>query len=444
MDFSTLPRGQIAWSSLINEISKTDDRVERHYLELKSDIDLDEAAGRAKVVKFILGAANRDPDIAARYLEGHALMILGVAPGAIHGIRAFEAKDLQRFVDRCTGTPGPGWDFERIPAANGRDVIIIVVMPPTGEVWTCRNDGADKLTDGAIFLRADGETRLAKGAEVRAMIDRVQRKPVAVELDVKFLGSAVRHPHESEEALNEYLEHVAGNLRRLPKRSELSLSPEVITAFSVISSMPPVDRRSRAAFLDEVERWKEKVREAWPELLDHLAGAAGHGSHLSVHNNSDAFLENAQLQVNIGPARTIDPVERDDFSLTSTLPNPPTPWGTDTLLQGAILDPLLFADISSRTPANVRGVSYRNYGSFTTLTVDLGALRPRSVHVTDIDEFVLTTRASDTTELHGTWSITARGHHRVFEGELIIPVRTLQDTNKVISSILIPNSGGHD
>jgi hypothetical protein len=47
-----------------------------------------------KVAKFILGAANRDPESAAKYLEGHAVMILGVAEANVVGLKRFEAKDF--------------------------------------------------------------------------------------------------------------------------------------------------------------------------------------------------------------------------------------------------------------------------------------------------------------------------------------------------------------
>ncbi|WP_367127866.1 hypothetical protein [Saccharothrix sp. HUAS TT1] len=210
--------------ALIDALSRTDDRVERHFLELKSDVDLTGTAGRTKVVKFILGAANRDPDTAARYLQGHALMVLGVAPGAVTGIAPFEAMELARFVARYTGTPGPRWDFERIPAGEGRDVIVI--DPPTGGLWTCLSDGPEKLTDGAIFVRADGETRLAKGAEIRAMVDRSRQYTVTAELDVAVVGRAVRHPHGYEEVLEDYLQAIAsGSARHRPAPGSAPVLP---------------------------------------------------------------------------------------------------------------------------------------------------------------------------------------------------------------------------
>jgi hypothetical protein len=48
-DFTRLPRGQAEWTALIAALGETDDRAERHFLEIKSDVDLNKERGRAKV-----------------------------------------------------------------------------------------------------------------------------------------------------------------------------------------------------------------------------------------------------------------------------------------------------------------------------------------------------------------------------------------------------------
>ena len=71
------------------------------------------------------------------------------------------------------------------------------------------------------------------------------------------------------------------------------------------------------------------------------------------------------------------------------------------------------------------GVSYRNDGS-TTLTVTLDVLRLRSVHDTGPDEFVLVVRVPDHRAARHL-ADHARGHHRVYEGEVTVPVEQLND-----------------
>ena len=76
LDLSRLPIGHLGWKHFVDEVGTYDDRHERHFLELKSDVPLDSDKNRAKVAKFILGTANRSPDAAASYFDGHALLVL--------------------------------------------------------------------------------------------------------------------------------------------------------------------------------------------------------------------------------------------------------------------------------------------------------------------------------------------------------------------------------
>lgn len=173
VDPSRLPTGRRAWIEFVAAIAQADITVERYFLELKSHIDLNSNHGRMKVVKFILGALNRDSERAARRFGGHALMVLGVdPPRGVVGTEPFEAKDLAELVRKFAGAPAARlWDFEYVESGTGRPVIVIIVHPPTGDVWTSLRDG-DGLRDGGIYIRGDGETREAKGDEVRELMSR--------------------------------------------------------------------------------------------------------------------------------------------------------------------------------------------------------------------------------------------------------------------------------
>ncbi|MEU7475819.1 hypothetical protein AB0A63_07525 [Lentzea sp. NPDC042327] len=436
MDFSTLPRGQVAWTNLINELSQTDDRVERHYLELKSDVELHENSGRAKVVKFILGAANRDPEQAERYFNGCALMVLGVAHNKITGIPAFEAHQLANFVTRFIGTPGPRWDFERIPAANGRDVIIIIVDPPTGDLWTCHADG-DRLADGDIYVRADGETRRAKGREIRTMIERAERNQQRIgagDLQVSIAGKAILHASTYSEILDEYIAAARKKLGN-PRVGTIESAYFKINSKFIMAS----DYRSPETYTEEVDDWAEDVRSAWPSLLDHIAGLAGRGTHIEIRNNSETFLEDVRVEIYIeGAVRAVDSVDRESFNLSSQLPSLPYPWGTSTMALTLSSRSAFLPSFRNPTPHFEPMVSYQN-GNSTTLTTNLATLRPRSTELTDNDEFTLTALEPGANELRATWRITARGHHRVYEGEFVIPIHQLNDCSEGIRSAIFPD-----
>ncbi|MEV0545077.1 hypothetical protein [Nocardia salmonicida] len=61
------PSDRQLWE-IVDYIKNNGDRREAHVLEAKVDIDVSGKIGAAKIAKFILGAANRQPDVAAKYL----------------------------------------------------------------------------------------------------------------------------------------------------------------------------------------------------------------------------------------------------------------------------------------------------------------------------------------------------------------------------------------
>lgn len=250
VDLSRLPTGEIGWSALIDYVLAADDRVERYFLEVKSEIDLNSKRDQAKVAKYILGAANRDPVQAGRRFGGHALMVLGVGDGQIIGVPSFEAKDLALTVQRLIGVDGPRWDFERI-SVDGHDVITIVVDPPTGDVWTCRADG-DGLSDGGIYVRADGETRRATGDEIRTLIARATSKPAPVDIAVSIEGEILAIQVD-ETVLRTWIQDSAEALHR----QVASTKPYYPIGLAGINH----DTRSEQAFRDEVDSWKQSALE---------------------------------------------------------------------------------------------------------------------------------------------------------------------------------------
>jgi len=159
--------GEMSWAALVAYAAASDDRIERYFLEVKSDVDLNTKAGRAKVAKFILGAANRDPGQVARRFGGHAVMLLGVGSGTTHGIAAFEAQDLARDVARWVGVDGPTWDFERIRAGSQLDVIAVVVDPPTGDGLAQVAAAPAAQVGDTIALQLEYSARLRSGRDLQ-------------------------------------------------------------------------------------------------------------------------------------------------------------------------------------------------------------------------------------------------------------------------------------
>lgn len=109
-DISRAPLGLRAASALVVGLAKLDDRFERHYLEIKSDIDPSKNE-LAKIAKYILGSANRMPEKAATAFGGYGVMEVGVAPKKITGVPPIEFLDIDKVVSAYVGPMGPKWDL---------------------------------------------------------------------------------------------------------------------------------------------------------------------------------------------------------------------------------------------------------------------------------------------------------------------------------------------
>lgn len=80
---------------------------ETRWLEWKSRLDVSKAEGAFAVSKAILGFANRMPDLAAQWAEGHAYLLVGVEEEAVHGITRHDIEKVDAWLARYIG------DFDR-------------------------------------------------------------------------------------------------------------------------------------------------------------------------------------------------------------------------------------------------------------------------------------------------------------------------------------------
>lgn len=219
-DISRAPLGLRAASALVSELAKLDDRFERHYLEIKSDVDPSKNE-LAKIAKYVLGSANRMPEKAATAFEGYGVIIIGVAPGKITGVPPIEILDIDKVVSAYIGPHSPHWDLIHVPVEkSGNTVLVILVDPPQDgqDAFMCRKDG-ENLSNGRIYIRADGETREARAAEVDQVIARGKRSAATeVGFEVDVLGYAYPVEIDAQRTIEAYVtKTVAGLLGALPQ-----------------------------------------------------------------------------------------------------------------------------------------------------------------------------------------------------------------------------------
>lgn len=478
LDVSRAPLGQLAAAKLVTAVVAGDDRQERHFLELKSDLDLTKKNDVAKIAKYILGSANRLPELAATAFEGYGVMIIGVAPREARGVPPIEVLEISKIVSQYLGAAGPHWDLVRVPVeGSANEVLVILVDPPRDgqKPFPCRKDG-DGLIDGRIYLRADGETREAKGDELDRLIERAAfHAPPDVSFEVAISGQA--HPLDINEAntLEAYIAKTSHRLLDALPRPEpqptsdavesdrenslpsglaasMAISESQLKAFSMLQEMAKSHQSLVSSFVDvepekrtedgyrrSIAHWEQNVREAWPQAVDELAGRMLTGITMVVKNTAKTFFHDVELKIHLeGEVRAIDHYD-DDRAIHRAdldLPAPPRAWGpTERPKFGGLhASPQYMA--SPYVPSTYRSpLDWKNSGSID-LKLSVGDLRPREVFAFDEEEVVLILPIARDTEVRGTWEITARGHNDIYSGELSVGIAPTVDLTPMLRELL--------
>lgn len=440
VDLSRAPLGELTAAALVAAARASDDRIERHYLEIKGPIDLRSKRDGAKVAKFILGAANRTTELASNAFEGYAVMVIGIDRNAPGGVDYVEAMDIARSVEPFIGVTGvaPTWDLVRVPAGvEGRDILLVVVDPPQRQKrapYVCRANG-EGLTDGAVYVRADGETRLARSGELELLFARARSEsPPDPDFAVAIKPGPARIVIDVDAATAEYIAAVRESLSRAALIEPHAGFATASSVERIIDSLRRPETRTPAEYAEEIDAWEDALRSAASELPKRLAGSVLPPTVVHLTNASDTFLHDVQLVVHlegsISGYRFRRRTRVDD--LDWDLPDPPRKWGPhhDSALLGNLRVPMYSTNLLNDAIGDLTGrTSWQNSGS-VTITIDVGDVRPRAQLPLDDEELVLALPGDYPSEsVSGTWQITARDHHKVYSGSLRVSTeRTLDLT----------------
>ncbi len=351
LDVARAPLGVLVAQELIGAVVELGDMAERHYLELKSTLDLTAKRDKEKIAKFILAAANRMPDLAATAFEGYGVMIVGVGSGIVTGIPQVEMMEISRVIQQYVGAAGPRWDVLWVPVNDSTNqVLVVLVNPPKlGDgPFPCRASG-ESLTDGRIYVRADGETREAKAEEVDLLIQRGNaRESVPVDFGVEVLGDVARFELLDETSIDQYLtsvrEGLESALTRNPAREEPQIgssaatvggpTPGTRTLSGLLKGISEPETRTEREYLDSIEKWETHFGEAWDEAVPRLISSSLQPAVFRVTNRTTTFFHDVRVKIHLpggilavdyedpGGARTFGQLD---------LPRPPQRWGPRTV-----------------------------------------------------------------------------------------------------------------
>lgn len=468
LDTSQAPSGVLAAQRLIEAVAQQGDLAERHYLEIKSTLDLSTKSGKEKIAKFILGASNRMPDVAATAFEGYGVMIIGVAQGAITGILPVEMLEISRVIQKYVGAAGPRWDIFWVPIdGSDNQVLVVLVDPPIfGQgPFACRTNG-ESLTDGRIYIRADGETREANSEEFDLLLGRgLASTQVEVDFAVELISDISSITIDEAATVDEHVSKVRETLiGALPSKkptqhtSATSLDASLAelagtaSAFESISSalgaLTDPESRTEEEYLESVDKWEADFRNAWGVAITKIAASQIKPTIVRITNRTTTFFHDVQVRLHLeGDISAFDYSNPEQMESASDLhlPHSPRQWGPTQRAMGLpYFPPLDYSSTPSAIHSYSPSITFENEGS-VLLNLDIGELRPRGIYLSEDEEIVLIVADRSLTSLHGTWELTARDHNDVYMGEIDIAVTGDRDLTEVARRILrLEPDGGNE
>lgn len=457
---SRAPRGVLTAQKLIAAVAEQGDLAERHYLELKSTLNLATKKDKEKIAKFILGAANRLPDIAATAFEGYGVMIIGVAEGSVVGIPPVEMMEISRVIQQYVGAAGPRWDILWAPIENNPNQVLVILVDPPKQgqgPFPCRANG-ESLTDGRVYVRADGETREAKADELDLLFQRgFAGAHAAVDFSLEVIGEVAPASIDVANTLDEYISSERQRLESaLPKKEpkqpavstsmgssvmDLSSFQSALNAAASFSrAMTEPEERTERDYLDSIDRWEARFRSAWDKALKKMVGCQFQPAIVKITNRTTTFFHDVELKLHL--AGDISAVEYESRTYAKNfkdfgLPLPPREWGPRQRALGFNTAHLTAANLytPSARPYIPASINYKNGGS-VSLEITVGELRPRGSFESENDELVLLVGDQALTTIKGSWELTARDHNHVYSGEITVKVDPTHDLTEAARQIL--------
>jgi hypothetical protein len=430
----------------VEDLKAADDTAESDWLEMKSGLNISKV-GAAKIAKFILGAANRDPARASRTFDGYAVMVLGVARGTTPGIPIVEDLELERLVQPFLGSDGPSWETQRVSVADDRDVLIIIVDPPKAgdPMYVCRKEG-DGVLDGAVYFRGRGETRAAKSPEVDMLRIRERSGAPAVGLDVSVQGPVRRYLCDRS-VLDEYVERRRQELlAKLPQprpaptteagRAAVLASIVSDSMTRGLSALMVSEDRTEDAYRQQVEQWALVSRRCLLGVVDGHIEVHAAPTTFVIRNTSTRYLSDVQVDLHLaGEVERIEVGGSDLYDPRDFLPRSPRPWGPYMRDLGlGVPDPLFLSYDRHVAPANGPSASFSNGGSVDA-RFELPELRPLSVKEFS-DDVVIVVRSAEMSLVHAEWTATARDLNEVLRGAFTIEIADPLDVTDSIRDAL--------
>ncbi|OYN92552.1 hypothetical protein [Parenemella sanctibonifatiensis] len=428
MDADMIPLGERALRSILDHVLAVGDEAEASYLEIKSSLDLASTEGVAKVAKFLLGAANRRPQEAARHFHGYAVLAIGAQKGRSQGVpRGVEAHELEDRLRPYLGPQFPAFEFGRISIDDDREVLFVVAQPPQDgqTIFPCHKSfqgvkRQDNLDDGAIYMRGASNTRPARAGEVLALVERARgggKSPINLDVEIHGAISRVERVNEVLERLYEFEEEEFNK----PRKPTEDAPPSALLVRNVFGRTQPPEPGERAKRL---EAWRSEKPTHTERGRGHFLGVALSGIGIRVLSH-DRFVAKPHLIVTFHDCEVFDYRESDDADyrkVVEPIVRRQDPYGIG-------FDP---SDL--RIAARGYPVNWSNHGNNAEVTVTPESFRPNVPWTSDEDDYVILARDPQASAVVVTWVLTEDGNDTVTRGELEVATGELTDAADLLKA----------
>lgn len=397
LDTSDVPLGERALRRILEHVVAVGDASERHYLEIKSDVDPRTKIGAVKIAKFLLGAANRQPRAAREFFRGYAVMVLGVGGGTPGVERGVELHEIEDAVRPYLGSGFPPFEFGRLAVAVDREVLFVIASPPKEgqQPFVCHkdfqgDDRANNLRDGGIYFRGHSNTREAKSGEIEMLIERANvrgRPDIAVKVSLSGRAGRVS-------LITETLEHHYSQAERDALQRTLVPRFGIFNNPGVAGEARTEDERSQ-----RIDSWRRRQGGSRERSRAYMLGVGLEG--VEVHLESrDRFVDDPEIVLTFAGCEVL-------------------PWrdGRIQSLRNLIPDPLSWGEVPTAHGGRLGAcATWRDVAGDAEVVLRPESLRPNRPWSSGSEEFVLLARDQDASSVDVAWVLTEAGSDQVVRG----------------------------
>jgi hypothetical protein len=425
LDYSIAARSPSSQRQLVEAVlAASPSEHETDYIEWKSTVDMSEKEWQFQAARCVLGFANREPELAARWFEGCSYVLFGAEPGNLVGTPHYDVANLDSWISAYVGVTSQGPQWSPSPVVIGaKEVLLITIEPPKQghRIWTLRRayslkvpepDDRPKYDRGFIFIRRQGRTVQANDDEIEMLTERAQRStPHSVDLDLVLTpDSKPAYPVVLTQPVFE-----GWSARKYKHLAPSAPRPEQLPSGVFISKMM-TETRSFADFQAEVETYIEDARKAMPNAIKAGAFWRKLGRvHMRLDNPTKRNFTNVLVTVEFeGPEITA----YFGYPKGPSMPKPPSRWGDGQL--GAFLNHDAYSGlIRDINPPIYHGSIVNEPRCQVSLTLTLA--RPETTH--GLEPFYLFVECeSPPKAIEGHWRVLAANADATSGGTISIPV----------------------